>query len=221
MSWILQRSQRGPLWSCSAARFCRSCDTVSKLTNSSAVMARPQEGNRACFMSDLHILSASPHLASVNAHEKARARRPQINRLEWKTRETRRTNKEPKQTCSCRKVVEKQQVVWLGHVPDVQSISKTPGDEWASSHHKCEVTRKLTHVLRYRLGWRIGRLPSLPVQSLLFDWSLIGSLITILLDFVSCAKVKESKVIILLIVLFCFKRRAILFCITTGYLYTT
>lgn len=86
----------------------QSCDTVSKLTNSSAVTARPQEGNRACFMSDLHILSASPHLACVNAHEKARAQRPQINRLEWNTRETRRTNKEPKQTCSCFQVVEKQ-----------------------------------------------------------------------------------------------------------------
>lgn len=45
-------------------------DTVRKLTNSSAVTPRPQQGNCSCFMSDLHILSILPHLACVSAHEK-------------------------------------------------------------------------------------------------------------------------------------------------------
>lgn len=96
ISWILQQSNASPHpppHQRNAAQLHRallqSCDTVSEPSNSLQSQRDLKEGNGACFKSDVHILSASPHLSNVDSQESPERKRlhgqKEISRLQWQT----------------------------------------------------------------------------------------------------------------------------------------
>lgn len=178
ISWILQQSNtplNPPPPERNAARLRRallqSCDTVSEPSNSLQSQRDLKEGNGALFKSDVHILSASPHLTNVDSQESPARKRlhgqKDISRLQWQTTTP---SSPPKQiqitinlsisACSFRlrdlfRFFQSSKFCdW--HTYLVLSGFFSLKVWWTSSHHDCEVTRTLTCVLMYRFWVRDG-----------------------------------------------------------------